>query len=464
MSILQVIHQFNEMAKMLTTHQTRSQEGTLGRRKTTRETGSFGKSTRRSRSKTNTPARREDPTITAADKVFTNWFANQNQNLASADATTTSQRKPTLIPTSASQPSLGAAQDEATAPTQTRFTNKREPTEVILRGYRSSSQQYAAIHHYEQLAGRICEDYPRDPPAESRRYKSELRDPGFAYRRLLTPEERAKVYKAAGGEHWVKVTFESAEAADAAISASPQTILGHLVYAEPYRGMAMHPDEPIPDRAFYGVEGQDNQQPGVGGGNAAPLRRRHAHHNRTQSGPNVRFAEPASSRIPDPFEISPPQSQTSSRTADTATASAGSGSGTLSSGTISGFETAMAATTGRSASGTLLGASQEQLLQQQPQQKNADDDYCRAIPSVRKARLLPMEQALLPAQSFSQRLLNHIPFLKWFSGSMIGNEVPRTETGEFDWNKASVYWKFIWYLDAMFGLFQGEIMNADKDD
>jgi hypothetical protein len=47
---------------------------------------------------------------------------------------------------------------------------------------------------------------------------------------------------------------------------------------------------------------------------------------------------------------------------------------------------------------------------------------------------------------------------------MIGNEVPRKEDGEFDHARASLYWKFIWWLDATFGLFRGEIMSADKDD
>src|SRR5262249_1161346 len=37
------------------------------------EKGSFGKSTRRSRSKTGTPVRREDPTSIAADKIWSDW-------------------------------------------------------------------------------------------------------------------------------------------------------------------------------------------------------------------------------------------------------------------------------------------------------------------------------------------------------------------------------------------------------
>jgi hypothetical protein len=388
----------------------------------THETGSFGKSTRRTRSKTATPARREDPTIAAADKVFSSWIANQNQNATQPSAATTAQRRPTLIPSSSSQ-NLSQAQDEGAAPAQTRFVKQHEPTEVILRGYRSAQQQYAALNHYEQLAGRICEDYPREPPVESRRYKSELRDPAFTRRRVLTSEERAKVNKADSGEHWVKVTFESAEAADAAIFASPQKILGHLVYAEPYHGVPPTRDEAVPDPSTTGT-----------GLHRTPSHR----HSRTHSG----FGIPQ----PGGFDWSPPNSTSS--TADTRTVASSMDTNTISSSTIIG---------GGPGGGN--GAGVVPAAQEQP-----DDEFCRIIPTVRKAKLLPMEQALLPAPSFTQRIANHIPFLRWFNGAMIGSEVPRTELGEFDWNKASLYWKLMWWLDFLLGLFGGEIRDADKED
>jgi hypothetical protein len=384
----------------------------------THETGSFGKSTRRTRSKTATPARREDPTIAAADKVFSSWIASQAQTATQPSAPTTAQRRPTLIPSTSSQ-NLSQGQDENAAPSQTRFIKQQAPTEVILRGYRSSQQQYAALNHYEQLAGRVCEDYPREPPVESRRYKSELRDPAFTRRRALTTEERAKVNRADSGEHWVKVTFESAEAADAAIYASPQKILGHLVYAEPYHGFPPARDEAIPDPATLG------RNPSFG------------RHTRTQSGLGMQQTGG--------FEWSPPRSHAStSLTADTMTVDSNIDSNT-SSNTVTGRAPA--------------GGNDAPAAQEQP-----DDAFCRAIPTVRKAKLLPVEQALLPAPSFTQRIANHVPFLMWFNGAMIGSEVPRTEMGEFDWAKASLYWKLMWWLDFLLGLFGGEIRDADKDD
>ncbi|KAK3396050.1 hypothetical protein B0T20DRAFT_259468 [Sordaria brevicollis] len=407
------------------------QDGPRSRR-TVHETGSFGKSTRRSRSKTALPARREDATIAAADRVFTNYLANLNpdQNIGAA------QRKQSIIPSA-----LG---DENAAPTQ--LSNKNHPTEVILRGYRSVSQQYAAINHYEQLAGRICEDYPRDPPAENRRYKSELRDPLYARRRPLTADERALVNKADGGEHWVKVTFESAEAAEAAITASPQALLGHMVFAEPYDGLPPARDEAVPDNAAFINNGVT---PAAAG---APNNRRGSS---GQQQPRVTMTNPYTSYLDQN------QSPSSSRTADTGTISADSSSATITSAAVGAV--AGAFTHGMDSLAHSAAGGAHHLLDVVDAQ-DPDNEFCRAIPTVRKAKLLPVDQALLPAPSYTQRALNHVPLFKWFSGNMIGNEVPRTEAGEFDWDRASLYWKLMWWLDARLWLFRGEVLSADKDE
>lgn len=381
------------------------QDGPRSRR-TVHETGSFGKSTRRSRSKTATPARREDATIAAADRVFSNYLANLNpdQNITAA------QRKQSLIPSS-----LG---DENAAPAQ--LSNKNHPTEVILRGYRSVSQQWAAINHYEQLAGRICEDYPRDPPAENRRYKSELRDPLYARRRPLTADERALVNKADGGEHWVKVTFESAEAAEAAITASPQALLGHLVFAEPYDGIPPARDEAVPDNTAFINNGIT---PAI-----APRRGSSGQQPRSR----VTMANPYTSYLDNNGTQNP--SPSSSRTADTGTISEDTSSATITSAAMGAVAGAFTHGMDSLAHSTAGGAHH---LSAVVDAQNPDSEFCRAIPTVRKAKLLPVDQALLPAPSYTQRALNHVPLFKWFSGNMIGNEVPRTETGEFDWDRAS---------------------------
>lgn len=377
--------------------------GSTRSRRSVAESGSFGKSTRRSRSRTGTPARgRENPTLAAADKLFGDWVSNQ------AAPPAVVQRK-----------SSGLMQEEP-APQR---TVKTSPVELILRGYRSSTQQYAAISHYESLAGTILEDYPREPPASQRRYKSELRDPAFTRRRTLNADERALVNRADGGEHWVKITFESAEAGETAMFASPQRILGHLVYAEPYRGLPPAKDEACPDVDIIVDHERSKSMPAV-----PSMQSR-----KSVSGMPTSF----NSRL---LELSPPRSQASSQTIET--------------GTIANSHTSSVTVTEPAKTSGL-----EPL-----EIRDEDSIFCRRIPTARKARLLPAEQALLPQQSVMQRALNAIPFVKWFGGSMIGNEVPRTELGEFDWNRASLYWKLIWWLDATFGLFQGDVVNAGKDD
>lgn len=376
--------------------------GSVRSRRSVAESGSFGKSTRRSRSRTGTPARnRENPTLAAADKLFGDWVNNQAAPPAQV------QRK-----------SSGLLQEDP-APQR---PVKTSPVELILRGYRSSTQQYAAISHYESLAGTILEDYPREPPATQRRYKSELRDPAFTRRRTLNGDERALVNRADGGEHWVKVTFESTEAGETAMYASPQRILGHLVYAEAYRGVPPAKDEACPDVDSL------------------------VDHERSKSVPAIPTnGKKAVSGMPTSFnsrllDLSPSHSLASSQTIET--------------GTISNSHTSSVTVTEPA---TTSGIEPLEI-------RDEDSIFCRRIPTARKARLLPAEQALLPQQSVMQRAMNAIPFVKWFGGSMIGNEVPRTETGEFDWNRASLYWKLIWWLDATFGLFQGDVLNAGKED
>ncbi|ROV98704.1 hypothetical protein VMCG_06822 [Cytospora schulzeri] len=440
--------------------------GAMRTRRAAPETGAFGKSTRRSRSKTATPARREDPTIQSAHKVFAAFFQQQSSQTEDASEDTPSSSAPrqrkssaasTLLPTSTTDLTADEAAAAAAAQPAAPRTIPKVPTEVILRGFKNTDQQYAAINHYEQIAGRICEDYPRDPPYEIRRYKSDLRDPALTRRRPLTPEERARVNRADSGAHWVKVTFDSSQAADAAIFSSPQAILGHLVYAEPYRGLPPLRDEPVPDATTTALLGDEIpagwRRPGRGG-------------NRTAAELRTPFGGGSGGRLPRKvvaadddhaaleMDMSPPHSQTSSRTIESGTVNGS----TSSSNTVTGATPLGSMTTPPSASSSTPATA---AAVPTPTENSV---YCRRIPTARRAVLLPAEQALLPSQTYAQRILSGIPFLTWFSGSMIGNEVPRTPEGEFDWVNASLYWKLICWLDWMFALFGGEVVYADKDD
>jgi hypothetical protein len=386
------------------------------------ETGSFGKaSTRRSRSRTNTPAAKvvkEDPTLAAADAVFTSYLAKQ----AAAPPDPSRQRKASMPP-SASQPNVSLSTtleptDGSTGPAS-RYVHK-EPTEVILRGFKSG-QQYAAIREYECIGGRICEDYPRDPPPEQRKFKSDLRDPAVLRRRALTPEEKAKALRFAGGESWIKITFESAEAAEAAVDSSPQLILGYTVYAEMYRGVPPTDDQAIPAH---------RDRPSTPRPSRNTFERSATTPNTSQSRRGL-------------FSVSPPASQASTQTLDTATISTTS--------------------TGTASTATITGGPSNTLSKSFPSQNQPpQSEFCRRIPTAKRVQLLPAEQALMPQKSYSQRLLAKIPLLSWFNSDIIGTTVPKTENGEFDWAKASLYWKLIHWVDALTGWF--DVAGSDKED
>ncbi|KAB8295065.1 hypothetical protein EYC80_007004 [Monilinia laxa] len=406
-------------------------------RRTVPETGSFGKSTRRSRSRTGTPAlKKEDPTLAAADAIFAATFARR---AAATSESGTSQRK-SSIPSSLSQTNLRDSNAlvaiDGNAATSSRFVHK-EPTEVILRGF-TPEHQWAAIGEYERIAGHICEDYPRDAPIDQRRYKTDLRDPAVLRRRPMTIEEKAKALKYAGGKHWIKITFESAEAADAAIEASPQAVLGHLVHAELYRGAPPAKDElgisTIPsDRSRSNANKHrfdpspllpDVERPRQQAG----LPRSWTTPEMSQIGRSVHFEERGQS---------PEGSLATSHTIDTTT---------LTTSTVTGGNLA---------------------LQQRPSSPGSATSetpslFCRKIPTAHRLQLLPADQALLPQKSYTQQVLSKIPLLNWFSADIIGDTVPRTDTGEFDWAKASLYWRLIYWSDTYLGIFG--LVGGEKDD
>ncbi|KAI0403104.1 hypothetical protein F4802DRAFT_573059 [Xylaria palmicola] len=392
------------------------------------ETGSFGKSTRRSRSRTGSgPPKREDATMQSADKVFSSYLAKQAEQAAA-------------------KPSQQRSRNDDPKPTSQAPVPHREPVEVILRGYASPSQQYAAINHYEQLAGRICEDYSREPPIEARRWKSDLRDAALTRRQPLTPAERGRVNKIAGGEHWIKITFESQEAASAALFASPQSIMGHLVYAELYRGLP-----PMEMGAVLDAVGDVGMIEESSRPNSFREPPRRASHSRNGSGralppplPSPATDRP-SRRLSRPGAW-PSGSRSATESIDSALVSVSSA--TISTATVTGLET----------------GPEEPKAKPDSEPKAVDTTQSRRIPGARRIKLLPAEAALKKGPTWSESVLALIPLLGWFSGAVIGNEVPRNDVGEFDMNRASLYWKIMYWLDYWFRLFGHELVSGDKED
>ncbi|QIX00812.1 hypothetical protein AMS68_006329 [Peltaster fructicola] len=190
------------------------------------EKGPFGRSNRRrgtsrSRSKTAEPRREEDriraENTAAEDAIFGRLKVEPREK------------------------EKGSDRNEGTAAVPK--TESKEPTEVLLYGF-GEDLMWAAIDFYERVSnGIILEDYERQPPGKQEPLARSL-SRATAQKSLSRASLRRKNIFS-GGSHWIKVTFDSAEAADLAIARSPHTIKGHLVYAEPYRGTGPGQDDAV---------------------------------------------------------------------------------------------------------------------------------------------------------------------------------------------------------------------------
>jgi len=203
------------------------------------------------------------------------------------------------------------------------------------------------------------------------------------------------------------VTFNSAEAADRACYDSPHKLNGHLVYAERYRGQGPAEDKPIPatDAAISSVTASPSQQ--------------------------------SSTTVPATSSSTQRESTTSS-------------SGTVLAQLASNPETRLNPSS--SLNGNILVSSASTNMAQSS--SSAIDQPSRQALRIRGAKravLLPADKAILPGSSRWQRTFGSWPVIGLFLGGpsheFIGNEVPRKEDGSFDWDKASLYWKFWATLD-----------------
>ncbi|TKX21461.1 hypothetical protein C1H76_6535 [Elsinoe australis] len=386
------------------------------RGRTTEERGPFGRSTRRrgfSRSKTATPARPQDivrlENAQAEDAIFNTYKASQRTR----DALATSKSAPliSLDANSGAKPTTTGGQQEG----------EKEATEVMLYGY-GSGQEWAAIEFYERVSGgSILEDYDRVPPHT--RYDPALSLSRARSQRSLSKAALAKRNRYNGGLHWIKVTFDSPEAADLAYDRSPHTLHGYLVYAEPYRGTGPPRDGAIPcSQAGAMLDGES---------------------------------------LPNTFS-----SKTLSRGAETATESPES-SQTMSSATI-GEPITMRDLRGeglqvprqmeKSVSMPSLavpGALQSFSTSAEPVGKREPKQRPLRIAGATRAVLKPADQALMPTQPKYTGLLAFIPLLGLLFGSAKGDSsgstIPKLESGEVDWNNAGLYWLFFAWLDGLLG-------------
>ena len=222
-----------------------------------------------------------------------------------------------------------------------------------------------------------------------------------------------------GGDHWVKVTFDSSEAADRAIDSSPAQIYGHWVYAQPYHGKGPERDEPIPiqddereqDQSLQAAHTQRHlfaQQGPVSSQNSTTLPRS--------------FAPSAETHVIQETEGSP-----SSSTATSATAT--------------GVEYP-------NLRQRRTSQTQESLpTDQEPQ----NFEMMRYFPNVPRTRLISSAEAFLPQKTWWERQVQWLSERGLMPGEIIGSGIPMSEDGKPDWARASFYWRFFHWLDTHLG-------------
>ncbi|KAF2465838.1 uncharacterized protein BDR25DRAFT_294367 [Lindgomyces ingoldianus] len=415
------------------------------KRRIPEEKGPFGKARKRgtSRSKTATPARKEDQAkldnIRVIDDIFARSKAAEEKK-ESLRVRKTSGPSASL-PISASAPNLidgpglvGSFQAGAST-----GTTVKEPTEVILYGY-GNDVQWAAVDYYEKVSGGIIyEDYDRQPP--SAKYNLTLSAQKASSYRSLSKVSLRKINEYVGGEHWIKVTFDSPEAAERACHYSPHVVQGYTVFAERYRGTGPNADRAL--RASAGAQTSQTASPNTLSSTTMPFG------NTSQSSHTLSSATATGS-----MPASMPQRQQSEPVLRGAFP-------------VDDPEPTITTNPFRQEPSSSAAAGTTSSLQPPGARPSATQKSSLRVRGARPVVLLPQEKAFLPAAPRWQQTLGSWPIIGWVVGSghgMIGDQVPRKEDGSFDSKSASLYWR-VWYaVDSCFGTDFCGVKDAEYDD
>lgn len=241
----------------------------------------------------------------------------------------------------------------------------------------------------------------------------------------LSADANAKSKRYAGGFHWIKVTFDSTSAADRACFYSPQEIDGHLVFCQLYNGHGPPEDSPIPaDTAPTGIR------------NRAPRTLTSAHSTAFLSSKDQdRMTLPRSfavNNLARVADVDEDDDLTSSTTATEGTA--------VPSGSTTGASTGLDRSSLHQRS---FGAPEAEA--------KPESEFMTHAPTVRRAKLRPLAEALPPQPTAVERVLRSIPILNWFSGDIVGDGAQLREDGTFDYEKSGLYWRFWYMIDGILG-------------
>lgn len=367
------------------------------------ESGPFGKRRNaryeqsRSRTRTGTPAKKENQNVAE----FGRLFAQQQEQ----------EKSRNTLPKSSSSSNLDNARKQT----------EKIATECILYGYRDKDSEWKVIDKFERISrGVICEDYPRNDPKTNASY-SQVLSGDVVIRANLSADANRKSKRYAGGYHWIKVTFDSSNAADRACFYSPQEIDGHIVFCEIYHGQGPTEDIPIPRGSTEANRFMSNNKRTLSTSHSTAFLQ-NKDKERTSS---LKGGERAT--LPRSFGINNLAS-----IADEEIISQESTS-TVSSATATGIEQPI--------------AHQRNVTKEPP----TPSEFMTHVPTVRRTKLRPITEALPPAPTVTERVLRSIPILSWFTGDIVGDGPQLREDGTFDYDKSNAYWRFWYMVDMILG-------------
>lgn len=382
-----------------------------GQKRQVEEKGPFGRSSRRKGSsratRTTTPSKKEHPGLDGFKEA---WEFDEQRKTAEAQQQERASRAQTEGNTSSTNlPSLS-----------------KEPTQVLLYGF-APGKYNAAIGFYEQVsAGIICEDYERKVP--NRRFPDIYSAPSPA--RSLTKAERTLAAQYRGGECWIKVTFDSAEAAERAIFNSPHRIDGYWVYAQEFRGVGPDSDEPI------SVRKDEGQQMAISSHRPSQT----LGHSFAQS---LNIQGRGFNTLPRSFTTNPSSQENEQQPNEQESLS----SSTASSATATDIDYPIL----RNRNQLQTHQSEDLSLSQQNGSITSGRQSLRHFPDAPRTLIRPASEAFLPQPSWSEKAVTRLVNTGLIPGDFIGTGPPRLANGEFDYRMASYYWRFFYWIDNALG-------------
>lgn len=285
----------------------------------------------------------------------------------------------------------------------------------------------------------ICEDYPRSDPNSAIQY-GQLFSGDVVIRANLSVDANRKSKRYDGGYHWIKVTFDSTQAADRACFYSPQEIDGHLVFCELYHGHGPAEDVPVPKDS---MESSGSNQLR----NRGPRTLTTAHStaflssNDISRGPSTLPRSFAMNNLAGTIDTGMEEEEDLSLNESTTTATSGTATGNTNA-------TATGASTSFGISPTL---KQRPITTTTEIEPKPESEFMTHIPTVRRTKLRPLTEALPPQPTMTERVLRSIPILSWFTGDIVGDGPMLRDDGTFDSDKSNAYWRFWHMIDAILG-------------